>query len=360
MKIEFRGNSNTNSSSRDGHKPIAIVNHVVAGSGSSCDNWFRSSGNNVSSAHFCVWENGRITQYVDIRRMAWANGLTFDRIPKAKSSLVRSKKNINPNKYTISIEHAGHTGKLTPEQFAATVYLHKWIRDEVKRIYGVTIPFDREHILGHFEIDPVRKPNCPGPDFPWTNLMKSLSGSTSAPAPKPVATPPKGGQYKLVVSVPGYKNAADAKSRKNRVNTVKAGTYYVFNESQGMVNVSSKSGVPGSWINPGDNKSKTTSTSSASTHKVVSGDTLSEIAVKYGTTVKALQDLNGIKNASLIRVGQVLKIPGKVAPTYHTVKSGDTVSELAVKYGSTTSQIKSWNNLKNVSLIYIGQKLRVK
>lgn len=44
-------------------------------------------------------------------------------------------------------------------------------------------------------------------------------------------------------------------------------------------------------------------------HKVVRGDTLSKIASKYGTTVATLQKLNGIKNASLISVGQVIKLP---------------------------------------------------
>lgn len=47
------------------------------------------------------------------------------------------------------------------------------------------------------------------------------------------------------------------------------------------------------------------------TYKVVKGDTLSAIAKKYGTTVAKLKDLNGIENANLIKVGQVLKVPGK-------------------------------------------------
>lgn len=182
----------------------------------------------------------------------------------------------------------------------------------------------------------------------------------TAPKEEPATSSPKEEQYKLVVSVSGYKNAADAKNRKNKVNTVEAGTYYVFNKSNGMVNVSSKPGVPGSWINPGDNEAR--STSSSSTHTVKSGESLSVIACKYGTTVKALQELNGIKDANLIYAGQELKIPGKAVPSnvYHTVVSGDTVSGIAIKYGTTVSVIKSLNNLKDANVIYIGQKLRVK
>jgi LysM repeat protein len=49
--------------------------------------------------------------------------------------------------------------------------------------------------------------------------------------------------------------------------------------------------------------------STGQTYQVKSGDTLSAIAARFGTTVKAIQDLNDIKDPSLIRTGQVLKIP---------------------------------------------------
>ncbi len=45
---------------------------------------------------------------------------------------------------------------------------------------------------------------------------------------------------------------------------------------------------------------------------------------------------------------------------YYTVKSGDCLSVIAKKYGTTVSQLQSWNGISNPSLIYAGQKLRVK
>ena len=48
---------------------------------------------------------------------------------------------------------------------------------------------------------------------------------------------------------------------------------------------------------------------SASTYVVRSGDTLSTIARKFGTTVRALQDANGIRDADLVTIGRTLKIP---------------------------------------------------
>lgn len=47
------------------------------------------------------------------------------------------------------------------------------------------------------------------------------------------------------------------------------------------------------------------------TYTVKSGDTLTAIAKKHGTTVEALVASNGIKNKNLIYVGQVLQIPTK-------------------------------------------------
>lgn len=107
---------------------------------------------------------------------------------------------------------------------------------------------------------------------------------------------------------------------------------------------------------------KSTSTN-AKSYTIKSGDTLSDIASKHGTTTKKLQDLNGISNPNKIYAGQKIKVTGTAKASskkYHTVKSGDTVSGLVKKYGSSQANIKSWNNIKDVNTIFIGQKLRVK
>lgn|GEM_PF-2038125 len=103
--------------------------------------------------------------------------------------------------------------------------------------------------------------------------------------------------------------------------------------------------------------------SSVSMYTVKRGDTLSGIAIQHKATVAKLQALNGIKNANLIYAGQKLKISGSAAvesTKYVTVRRGDTVSELAEKYGSSTAKIKSWNHLDSQYTICVGQKLRVK
>ena len=57
------------------------------------------------------------------------------------------------------------------------------------------------------------------------------------------------------------------------------------------------------------------------------------------------------------RVNEMLGINNKV---YYTVQSGDTLTKIANKYGTTVNQLVAWNNIKNPNLIYPNQKLRVK
>ena len=61
-------------------------------------------------------------------------------------------------------------------------------------------------------------------------------------------------QYKIIVDkIPVYTNANNAKNHKNSTGTWGKGTYYVFNEAYGMINITTKIGTAGAWINPEDN-----------------------------------------------------------------------------------------------------------
>ena len=92
-----------------------------------------------------------------------------------------------------------------------------------------------------------------------------------------------------------------------------------------------------------------------------SGDTLSGIAAKYGTTYQHLAAINNIANPNLIYPGQVLKVTGsqKPAARTYTVRSGDTLSGIAAKYGTTYQAIAAKNNIANPNLIYPGQVLQI-
>jgi len=106
--------------------------------------------------------------------------------------------------------------------------------------------------------------------------------------------------------------------------------------------------------------------SSTTTYTVKAGDTLYSIALRYNTTVQRLAELNNITNTSLIRVGQVLILPssGSTTPppsssTTYTVKAGDTLSAIAARYNTTVSQLAAANNITNVNLIIVGQVLTI-
>lgn len=96
------------------------------------------------------------------------------------------------------------------------------------------------------------------------------------------------------------------------------------------------------------------------TYVVRSGDTLSHIALRYGVTVDDLVAANGLSNPSQIYVGQVLVIPRLDEATgsqVHTVQVGETLALIARRYGLTTDELMTANGLTDVNSIYAGQEL---
>lgn len=102
--------------------------------------------------------------------------------------------------------------------------------------------------------------------------------------------------------------------------------------------------------------------SKLTTYTVQAGDTLSGIASKYGTTYQELARINNIANPNVIYPGQVIKINGGTVEKTYTVKSGDTLSGIANKYGTTWQNI--YNNNRDIigsnpNLIKPGQVLKI-
>lgn len=146
---------------RNGKKIIAIVDHITAGTFPGCLSWL-CNPNAKASAHYLINQKGEVYQLVREADTAWHAG----GVNKPSWKLYDGT---NPNKYTIGIEHEGFDGTLTEAQYQATLQLHKELCEKYN------IPIDRDHIIGHYQIDSVNRPNCPGPNFPWARLMKDLT-----------------------------------------------------------------------------------------------------------------------------------------------------------------------------------------
>ncbi len=102
---------------------------------------------------------------------------------------------------------------------------------------------------------------------------------------------------------------------------------------------------------------------------VQSGDTLSAIARRYGTTVQEIVDINNIQNPDLIYPGEKLRIltnssiPGNeergTGSIIYTVQRGNTLSQIARAYHVSVEHIVELNDIENPNLIYPGEKLRI-
>jgi len=128
---------------------------------------------------------------------------------------------------------------------------------------------------------------------------------------------------------------------------------------------------PNAILRPGQVLEIRTAGASFTEHRIASGDTLYDLALAYGTSVTAICRENGISQNTLLRVGQVLRIPSASAgtqtaantdveregPIIHTVRSGETLSHLALKYSTTALEIAQQNGISVNSMLKIGQQL---
>ena len=103
----------------------------------------------------------------------------------------------------------------------------------------------------------------------------------------------------------------------------------------------------------------------ASAHTVKQGDSLWNIAKRYGTTTKKIQDINNL-NTTELHIGQVLRLPGYKKQTpldkdyrVYEVKRGDSPFTIAQQHNMALSKFLHINRLSARSTIYPGQQLYI-
>ena len=123
---------------------------------------------------------------------------------------------------------------------------------------------------------------------------------------------------------------------------------------------------------PGARSSAAAPSSGRSTGQVTvqPGETLSEIADRQGVSLTRLMQANGISNPNLVVAGQKLVVPGarssasaaapRPLPTApYTVKSGETLSEIADRFGTSTDRLIQLNRIANPNLVVAGTRLAI-
>ena len=95
---------------------------------------------------------------------------------------------------------------------------------------------------------------------------------------------------------------------------------------------------------------------------VRSGDTLSEIAARYGVSIRTLVRLNDLRDSDYLYEGQRLRIPGSsvtAGQATHTVVRGDNLSGIASRYRVRERDLITLNQLRQADHIEVGQRLRL-
>ena len=100
----------------------------------------------------------------------------------------------------------------------------------------------------------------------------------------------------------------------------------------------------------------------AATITVQSGETLSDIADRYGVSTRQLMRQNGLRNADHVEAGSRLEVPGprvSAGPGRHRVQRGDTLDDIAARYRVSSRDLMLVNGLRNANHVELGQTLKL-
>ncbi|MFA7287043.1 MAG: peptidoglycan recognition family protein [Patescibacteria group bacterium] len=162
LKIEQRRIAHNYTKGRAGHKPRAIVIHIMSGYYNGTDAWFHNPASGAST-HYGVSRKGQVRQWVGELDSAWHCGTLI----KPTWKLIDPR--VDPKFETIGIEHEGfQTDVWTPEMKAASAELIANIARRWK------FPLDRDHVIGHYQLSGGRRDNCPSQGRNANHIIEEL------------------------------------------------------------------------------------------------------------------------------------------------------------------------------------------
>jgi len=165
---------------RGTYKPELVVIHIMDGSLAGTDAWFNNPTSQVS-AHYGIGKNGEVHQYVKETDQAWHAGVVSNPTFKLYKGA-----NVNPNLYTIGIEHEGEPLKNDVWPDAMKKASAELVAEICKRW---NIPVDRDHIIGHYQVRST-KPNCPAINKGVIDEIVAMANAIVNPAPAATAATP--------------------------------------------------------------------------------------------------------------------------------------------------------------------------
>ena len=276
-----------------------VIHHMAAKwTGKRCAEYFRDTPSRQASANYCIGYDGDVALNVEEENRAWTS-----------SSNWADQRAIT---YELANSKTGEPWEVSDTTIRKLIVM---LAEQHKR-YGLkkaTYTGDTSGTL--WRHDWFAKTNCPGTYLggKFAYIAQEVNKLLDVKAP----TVSGAKSYKLVTTVNGYINAADAKAKKNAKTKVKAGNYTVFSEANGMINVTTKSGIPGSWINPSENKAPVAVTKPSASNQSGNVEKYAESGVFYPNDTIIVRDRPSTAGAIVARYYAGEHV------TYHTVHKGN-------------------------------------
>ena len=317
-----------------------------------------------------IWDEVAIDRCLELKVVAREVGCSLDELKELNPELLRNYTPPNDKKYKLKIPkgtsdkfHKAYASMPSPKETS-------WVKHEIKR--GETVSsIAAKYGVSQYAILESNNLNRRARIYAGKTLIVPvpLDGSWSRRKDKEYYA--EGSVYTVKSGDTMWDIARAFGTTVNslrRINYIERGSRIYVGQKLKIPSSASNlkqlsSGSPRSYASsPSSDNGTIVASTSASTHKVRAGDTLWDIARRYGTTTSSLRRLNGMGRSSRIYPGQLLKVSGDGGAEYveYQVRRGDSLSRIAKQFRTSISKILANNHLEDPDNLRIGQTLRIK